>query len=39
VFAIAVLQALREIILKMKTVEPYSEELRHAAEQLSTARE
>jgi len=38
-FAIAVLQALREVVLDMKTVDPYYDEIRNAREQPPTAEE
>jgi len=36
-FAIAVLQALRDVVLDMKEVDPYFEEIRNARDQPSTA--
>jgi len=36
-FAIAVLQALRDVVLDMKAVDPYFEEIRNARDQPSTA--
>lgn len=38
-FAIAVLQALRDIVLDMKTVDPYFDEIRNAREQPPNAEE
>jgi hypothetical protein len=38
-FAIAVLQALREVTLDMQTVDPYFDEIRNAREQPATAAE
>jgi len=38
-FAIAVLQALRDVVLDMKTVDPYFDEIRNAREQPSTAED
>jgi len=38
-FAIAVLQALRDVVLDMETVDPYFNEIRNAREQPSTAEE
>ena len=38
-FAIAALQALRDVVLDMKTVDPYFEEIRNAREQPPTAED
>ena len=38
-FAIAVLQALRDVVLDMKSVDPYFEEIRNAREQPATTEE
>lgn len=38
-FAIAVLQALRDVVLDMKTVDPYFDEIRNAREQPPTPEE
>ncbi|QSG13355.1 Transcriptional regulator related to sugar-specific regulator TrmB [Halapricum desulfuricans] len=38
-FAIAVLQALRDVVIDMKTVDPYFEEIRNAREQPPTAED
>ncbi|WP_339105890.1 transcriptional regulator TrmB [Haloterrigena salinisoli] len=38
-FAIAALQALRDVVLDMKTVDPYFEEIRNAREQPATAKD